>query len=131
MCVFLFFYCFFFFTVASVLLTSSKLAIGTYEGEVHVYGLVPLLEGSKHTKLATLKAHTLTVYSLTSLKTVVTSEGYTTPFPTYLGRAQDNYARELLISIGFGRSYPEVCGQSKTFTSFSQGGGCYINTWFL
>ena len=120
------------YAVASVLITSSKLAIGTYEGEVHVYNMDKLLE-NKSTDPVMLKAHIRTVYSLATAKTVLTPEGFTSVFPTYLGRAQEDVERELLVSIGYGRGYPELPGEprSKAFSSFNQHSGCYVNTWFL
>lgn len=118
-------------TVASILITSSKLAMGTYEGDVYVFDLLKMLKVSKPTTMLALKTHTRTVYSLASLKTSITPEGFTSSFPTYLGRAQGNVERELLVSIGYGRAYPEEQGESKTFTSFCQQSGCYVNTWFV
>lgn len=121
------------FVVASILISSSKLAIGTYEGEVCIFDIFKLLKGSElaQCRVATLRAHIRTVYSLVSLKTQISSEGLTSTFPTFLGRAQDNYEGELLVSTGYGRGYPELRGDSKAFVSFYQQGGCYINTWFL
>ena len=121
------------FTAASVLISSSKLAIGTYEGEVHIFDVIKLLEGSEPIQccMATLKAHVRTVYSLVSLKTRMSPEGFTSAFPTFLGKANENYEGELLVSTGYGRGYPELRGESKAFVSFYQQGGCYVNTWFL
>lgn len=124
-------YPYFHLTVASVLITTSKLAMGTYEGEIYVFGLLKILNGGETTTMLVLKTHIRTVYSLASLKTLVTPEGFTSTFPTFLGRAQGNVERELLISIGYGRAYPEQHGESKTFTSFCQQSGCYVNTWFM
>ena len=90
-----------------------------------------MLKGSEPMTLLVLKTHIRTVYSLASLKTHVTLGGFTSSFPTFLGRAQGNVERELLISIGYGRAYPEQDGESKTFTSFCQQSGCYVNTWFI
>lgn len=120
------------YAVASVLITSSKLAIGTYEGEVHVYNTDNLLE-KKPTDSVMLKAHIRTVYSLATARTVLTPEGFTSVFPTFLGKARENVECELLVSIGYGRGYPEPPGEprSKAFSSFNQQSGCYINTWFL
>lgn len=98
---------------------------------MYVHDLIKLLKGNEPTKVATLKAHVRTVYSLSSFKTLVTPQGCTSTFPTFVGRAQEDLERELLISIGYGRGYPELRGESKTFTSFCQQGGCYVNTWFL
>lgn len=118
-------------TVASVLITSSKIAMGTYEGEIYVFDLLKMLKGSEPITLLVLRTHIRTVYSLASLNTLITPEGLTSSFPTFLGRAQGNVERELLISIGYGRAYPEQDGEFKTFTSFCQQSGCYINTWFI
>lgn len=114
-------------------MSSSKLAIGTYEGEVYVFDIVKLLKCSEPTehRVTILKAHIRTVYSLVSLKTCISPEGVTTSFPTFVGKAQENYERELLISTGYGRGYLELRGESKAFSSFYQQGGCYVNTWFL
>ena len=121
------------FIVASVLISSSKLAIGTYDGEVYVHDSMKLLEGSEPIQyhVATLKAHIRTVYSLVSLKTRISPDGFTSTFPTFLGKAQENYEQELLVSTGYGRGYPELRGESKAFVSFYQQGGCYVNTWLL
>lgn len=118
--------------VASVLITSSKLAIGTYEGEVYVHDLGKLLE-NKPMDAVMLKAHIRTVYSLATLSTALTPDGFTSVFPTFLGKARENVEHELLISIGYGRGYPELPGEpkSKAFSTFCQQSGCYINTWFL
>ena len=120
------------YAAASVLITSSKLAIGTYEGEVYVFSMDELLE-KKPTDPVMLKAHIRTVYSLATAKAVLTPDGFTSVFPTFLGRARENVECELLISIGYGRGYPEPPGEpkSKAFSSFNQQSGCYINTWFL
>ena len=98
-----------------------------------VFDVIKLLEGSELTQccVATLKAHIRTVYSLVSLRTRISPEGFTSTFPTFLGRAQENYEGELLVSTGYGRGYPELRGESKAFISFYQQGGCYVNTWFL
>lgn len=100
---------------------------------MYVFDIIKLLEGSELTQccVATLKVHIQTVYSLVSLRTRISPEGFTSTFPTFLGRAQENYEGELLISTGYGRGYPELRGESKAFISFYQQGGCYVNTWFL
>ena len=98
-----------------------------------VFDIIKLLEGSELAQchVATLKAHIRSVYSLVILKVRITPEGFTSTFPTFLGRAQENYEGELLVSTGYGRGYPELRGQTKAFVNFYQQSGCYVNTWFL
>ncbi len=106
------------------------MAIGLYEGEIYIYHTPTLLDYPEETAPIVLHGHFNRVYALHSLKGHITTDGFSSLFPTYLGRAAEEVEKDYLISMGFGRGYPSL-RKNKVFRKSSAKKGCFINAWML
>ncbi len=75
-----------------------------------------------------LRAHFLTVYSLIYLEGSVSREGFTSIFPTFVGRAEKPASQEFLVTIGYGSGYPELV---KYLRTSMQPRGTSLNAWLI
>lgn len=125
-------------TVASVVLTNRKLAMGTYNGEVYVYNAPVLLEEGvelSQAEHAVLRAHKpkSKVYSLACIEGRIKSDGYTSVFPAYIGRSgSQEVTKDFLVSVGYGREYTDIGKlNEKIFKSSLKRDGTFVNIWML
>ena len=120
--------------VSALLLTSSLLAIGSYEGKINVYKTASLLGSTSESTIVTepriLHAHKNRVYDLHCLKGCVTTSGHTSLFPTFIGHSAEDVEKEFLISVGSGRGYPSL-NKSIVFKNFVCQRGCFVNVWLV
>lgn len=120
--------------VSAILLTPSLLALGSYEGKVYVYKTTSLVDSTSEVAASLepiiLRAHKNKVYDLYSIRGVVSTNGHTSLFPTYIGHAAKDVQKEFLVSIGSGRCYPSLNG-AKAFKKFICQKGSYVNVWLL
>lgn len=116
-------------TVSSILLTQRLLALGLYDGSVHLYN-TPLLLASREDHPKVLHAHQNKVYGLHCLREHVETSGLTSLFPTLVGRAEEEVERDFLISVGFGRGYPSL-RKKKVFKKSSRSRGSFVNVWII
>jgi hypothetical protein len=115
--------------VSSLLLTSRFLALGHYDGSINLYN-TPLLLASRTDKPKILHAHFNKVYSLHSLRGHIHTDGLTSAFPTFVGRAAEETERDFLISIGHGRGYPSL-HKKKIFKKSNPHRGSHVNAWMV
>ena len=123
-------------TVASLTTSLSKLFLGTYEGAIYCIDINALLQdnGDHHSlsvpqnRSQVLQGHYRSVYSMFCLEGYIDISGTTSFFPTFVGQAMKSTSQEFLVSIGYGRGFPEVKGIFKTS---SQRHGTYLNTWIV
>ena len=114
--------------VCALLLTPSSLALGTYDGKVHIFDTPSLLSSAVRSPRV-FHAHINKVYALHSVPCRISRDGYTSLFPTYVGRSVDDSERELIVSIGSGRCYPSE--KTKVFKKIEHQRGCFINLWLI
>ena len=120
----------------SVLLTPAILALGLHEGDIYVYHTPSLLTSRQLTEAPpppqprVLHGHLSRVYALHTVRGRVSTEGSTSLFPTFVGRADEEVERDYLISIGFGRGYPFL-SKRRIFKKSCVSRGSFINVWVL
>ncbi len=124
--------------MASVALSSRKLAMGTYNGEVFVYNASLLLEEGvelRQAEYAILRAHKpkSKVYSLACIEGHIKRDGYTSVFPAYIGRSDSQeVAKDFLVTVGYGREYTDLGSlNEKIFKSSLRKDGTFVNIWML
>ncbi len=125
-------------TVASVVLSTRKLVMGTYNGEVFVYSAPHLLEKDvelSQAEYAVLRAHKpkSKVYSLACIEGFIKSNGYTSVFPAYIGRSgPQEVPKDFLVTVGYGREYTDLGNvNEKILKSTLRKDGTFVNIWML
>ena len=119
-------------TVSSLLLTPSLLAVGSYDGIIHIYDTPNLIDTntSQILKPRTLHGHYNRIYGLHLLRGCIRAEGYSSLFPTFVGKSTKEMKKDFLVSIGFGRGYP-LLKNYKVFKKSNLTRGSYVNSWML
>lgn len=110
-------------------MTPRLLALGFYDGSIYLYD-TPLLLASRDNRPKVLHAHFNKVYGLHCLQGRVHTNGLTSIFPTFVGRASEEMERDYLVSIGHGRGYPSL-RKKKVFRKSSLNRGSFVNIWLV
>ena len=121
------------FSVSCFNLTQHHLIIGTEDGEVMVHSLAPLVQGESHstfsTQCVTVSSHKGPVSHLLLLDDCILQDGYTSLFPTYLGRQSADTPCQCLITVGEGL---QEFGQDLRNLKDKPGGqSCNISIWMI
>lgn len=120
-------------TVSCFNLTQSHFLIGTEDGEAMVYPLELLMAGesnslvSKHCIM--VSSHKGPVSHLLLMEGCILQDGFTSLFPTYLGRQSADITCQFLISVGGGLH--EFGQDSRKFIQKPGGQSCNINIWLI
>ena len=123
--------------VASVVLTSRRLALGTFNGEVFVYDAQKLLETDSdlsQSRHSVLRAHKpkSRIYSMACIEGHIGTGGSTSVFPAYIGRSDSNVPKDFFLTVGYGREYTDLGSSSgKIFKNSLRKGGVFVNVWML
>ena len=107
---------------------------GTYNGRIYLFDFQKLLNDDSVCSFdaiqpdCLLQGHCSTVYSLFTMKTDWNEDGTTSIFPTFIGRSARELGSDIIVSIGYGTSYPNF---EEPFSSSVQKKGACLNVWLV
>ena len=120
--------------VSCFALSCSHFMVGTYQGAIHLFDADTVLNGP-HESLGfilsqSLTAHSGTVFHILSMEGGLDEDGFTSYFPTFMGRSQQSLQAKFLVSFGYGFSPYSRRGTAKVYGD-QHPKGTYINAWMI
>ena len=113
--------------------TQHHFIIGTEDGEAMVHPLAPLVQGQSRSTLSdqcvTVSSHRGAVSHLLLLDDCIFQNGYTSLFPTYLGRQSADTSCHCLITVGEGLQ--AVSQELRNFSDKPGVQNCNISIWMV